>query len=585
LIEPRIYRAAFAPALLAAVVAMFSLQSRPPSVQQALAADVLFDGRVALTDARRLASAQPDRRAGADGDLLTAGRVAERLRSEHFTVTVDRFEDEGEDLVNVFGRRVGASTRQVVVVAARDALHVPDLAGSAADTAALTEIARTLEGRATNKTVVLASVDGSMLGSAGARRLAGQLRAAGPVEAVIVISDLAVPKARGSLLVPWSNGSVRTGLRLQRTLSESIRLEVESGGAGRGVGTGAQLARLAFPLGIGDQAPLLDAHLDAMRVSGSGELPPDRQVQPDPDRLGSLGRATLRALFAYDAGGRVSESPSSFVVVAQKILPRWAVSLVVLSLLLPLLAAAVDGFARVRRRHEPVLPWLRWLLAGLVPFALALAVAELLSLAGQAPDPPPAPVPPERYPLDGAAAVSLGVCTLVFVLAWIFVRPRLAGRLPAAGTPGAAAALALLLAAVAVAVWAVNPFAALALLPAFHVWLLATASRVPPRRPAAVVAVLGGLVLPLAVWVAVLARLSVDPLTGAWYLFVLVVGHHIGLYSTVAAALVAVCLAGALAIVLARRPEPRAPSGPPVRGPRGYAGPGSLGGTDSALGR
>jgi len=47
LIEPRIYRAAFIPALFAVVIAMFSLESRPPSVQQALAADVLFDGRVA----------------------------------------------------------------------------------------------------------------------------------------------------------------------------------------------------------------------------------------------------------------------------------------------------------------------------------------------------------------------------------------------------------------------------------------------------------------------------------------------------------------------------------------------------------
>jgi hypothetical protein len=97
--------------------------------------------------------------------------------------------------------------------------------------------------------------------------------------------------------------------------------------------------------------------------------------------------------------------------------------------------------------------------------------------------------------------------------------------------------------------------------------------------------VLAGLLPPLAVWLAVLARLSLDPLGGAWYVFLLVTGHHIGLYSVVVAAVVAVCFAAAIAIAIARRPEPRSVAGPRVRGPGGYAGPGSLGGTDSALTR
>src|SRR4051812_17143395 len=146
---------------------MFSLESRPPSVPQALAADVLFDGRVALSATQRLAKRHPDRRAGSDGNLATAGDVASNLRGQHFAVTVDRFRNEDKDLVNVVGRRVGESPRQLVVVAPRDADGMPDRAGSAADTASLLEIARTLEGRVTHKTLVLASVDGSTTGSAG----------------------------------------------------------------------------------------------------------------------------------------------------------------------------------------------------------------------------------------------------------------------------------------------------------------------------------------------------------------------------------------------------------------------------------
>jgi hypothetical protein len=412
------------------------------------------------------------------------------------------------------------------------------------------------------------------------------LSAAGPVEAVVVLTDTGVANARGTLLIPWSETTMRTGLRLQRTVGESLLQELPRGGAGRGPGTSGQFARLSFPLGIGDQAAFLDQGFDALRLSGSGELPPKAQPAPNADRLGAIGRATLRTLFAYDAGGAVRESPSSYLLVGQKLLPRWSVALLVASLLLPLLAAAIDSFARVRRRREPIVPWLRWLGAGLVPFLVALAVGEFLVLVGQAPDAPPVPLPPGVHPLDGAAGVTLGVCTLFFILTWLVARPRLAGRLPAPDSPGAGAALALVLALAALAVWVVNPFAALALLPAFHIWLLVTASPVPPARPVGVGLVMLGLLLPALVAVTILARLSLGPVSGLWYGFLLVTGHHVGLYTTLVGAVLSTCFAAALRIAVARKPQRREPDASgSVRGPGGYAGPGSLGGTESALPR
>src|SRR3954454_21718922 len=59
-IEPRLYRAAFLPALLALIVAAFSLEDRPSPLPQVLAADVLFQGKSAAASARQIATANPD---------------------------------------------------------------------------------------------------------------------------------------------------------------------------------------------------------------------------------------------------------------------------------------------------------------------------------------------------------------------------------------------------------------------------------------------------------------------------------------------------------------------------------------------
>lgn len=555
MIEPRIYRAAFVPALLAFVIAMFSLESRPPAVPQALAADILFDGRIALSGARQLAAAFPDRRPGTAGDLHTAQRVAASLRAQDFAVTVDRFTSHDKQLVNVIGRRIGESTRQLVVVVPRDADSVPDLAGSASDTASLLEIARTLQGRVTQKTLVLASVDGSAMGSVGAQRLAGQLAAAGPVEAVLVVNDTGVADARGTLLVPWSESTTRSGLRLQRTVAESLRLELQRGGAGRSPGVPAQWARLSFPLGIGDQAPFLDAGMNALRLSGSGELPPHgAPPPPNANRIGSIGRATLRTVFAYDAAGRVGESPSSFLFIAQDVLPRWSIALLCLTLLLPILAASVDAFARARRRREPVLPWLRWIAAALMPFAMAWIVAQILALVGETPDAPAIALPPRIHPLHGSGWVALALCTATFALAWLFARPRLAGARPPVSSPGAGGALALVLALESLAVWVVNPFAAFALLPAFHLWLLVSASRVRPSRPLGIGLALTGLLLPAVIVIAVLGRLSLGVFSGLWYGYLLVTGHQVGVYTALVTALLVVCFITTVRIAVARDP-------------------------------
>jgi hypothetical protein len=593
MIEPRVYRAAFVPALLALVLTMFSLQSRPPALEQGLAADVLFDGRLAAIESARIAEREPDRRPGQPGNLRTADRVQQVLEASGFGVERQRFMHAGRELENVIGRRAGRFRRQIAIVAARDAAVVPEATGSAADTAALLELARVFQGRPTRHTLVLASVDGSNLGEVGTEELLAELGPPEQLDGVVVVSDLASPERRGPFLQAWSNDSDRAGIGLERTALESIGQEVDaepdmSGSLG-------QLTRLSFPIGIGSQGVLIEEGYEAVRISGSGELPPEGNgpVEAiDEDTIGTLGRATLRTVTAIDLAGRPEHGPDSYVTAVSQVMPGWILSLLAGTLLLPVLVAAVDAFARARRRRIEVLAWLPWLGAWVAPFLAGLAAAELLALTGATPVPPPAPVPPDLLPVDGPALAVLAGVAVAMALAFLVARFLAARPDPAVlrpEGPGAAVAAALMLAVSSLLLWFTNPYAGLLVVPAAHLWLVALlAGGPPPRRVRALLLALGALP---ALFVALyyLFALSIDPLAGLWYLAMLVTGHSVGIFTALVGCLMLGGLCGAAELVRRTQAppaeeEPR-PAGPAVYGPGSYAGPGSLGGTESALRR
>lgn len=589
MIEPRLYRAAFVPALLAAVLAMFSLGSRPRPLAQGLAADVLFDGRLAQQSATQIAEENPDRRPGSPGNRAVANIVAQTFEQRGFQVERTRFTHAGRELENVVGVRAGSSRRQLVVVAARDAQVEPDAPGSASDTAALLEMARVFEGRPSSKTLVLASVDGSTLGEVGALQLVESLPAPELVDGVIVMSDLGARARRGSPLQAWSNDSLRASIGGQRTVAESIRreLEIEVGATG----SLGQLARMSFPIGIGPQGVLLEHGYEAVRISGSGELPPEGPgpvEEIDEDRLGGLGRAALRTVTAIDQGRRPEHGPDSYVIAGSQVVPGWVLALLAVGLLLPVLVTSIDAFARARRRRVPVLPWLRWLGAWVLPFVAALAGAELLALFGATPEPPPAPVAPQDMPFDGPAAGVLGGVAAIWAIAFFVARrllvrpdPELADRTDR----GAGVALALVAGWAGFVLWFVNPFAGLMFVLPAHLWLLAVLVEAPvPRRTM----VLLGALPALFVSVYYLFALALNPWEAAWYLLLLVTGHHVGLITALLACVLLGCFLAALEIAWVRRELPEdeaAEPAPRVYGPGRHAGPGSLGGTGSALRR
>jgi hypothetical protein len=260
--------------------------------------------------------------------------------------------------------------------------------------------------------------------------------------------------------------------------------------------------------------------------------------------------------------------------------------------LLPAVLAAVDGLARVRRRREPVAIWLRWLAAAAAPFVLAAVVARLLGLSGVVPALAGA-VDPAAVGPDAGAVIAVAL-TLVLGFAargpvgrafGVPRRPRDGGPYPV----GAAAAIAAVLVVLGIAVWVVNPYTALLLLPAVHLWLLAVVPEVRLPRAALVVLVLGGL-LPFALaGLYYAAQFGLDPLELAWMALLLVAGGYAGPLGVLLWSAVLACGVGAASVAVRKRRRPAGgdPDAPPVttRGPASYAGPGSLGGTSSALRR
>jgi hypothetical protein len=133
-----------------------------------------------------------------------------------------------------------------------------------------------------------------------------------------------------------------------------------------------------------------------------------------------------------------------------------------------------------------------------------------------------------------------------------------------------------------------NPYAGLLAVPAAHLWMLAVLVRPPPSRRARLAMVAGGLLAPLLVTVYYLFALGLDPLHACWYLVSLVTGHSVNTATALAGCLMLAAVCGAVEITW-RVPAEEEPapgeSGPSIYGPGAYAGPGSLGGTGSALRR
>jgi len=212
---------------------------------------------------------------------------------------------------------------------------------------------------------------------------------------------------------------------------------------------------------------------------------------------------------------------------------------------------------------------------------------------------PDGPVAPSLFPLETSGIVAMVSALLAGALACWLVRfvvgvllPQKAPpaddgrrRRPVPGIDGLAVATGVWICGLAAITWAMNPYAAGVLVLATHLWLFSAGGW---RGWPAVVAVLVGLAPIVLVAVYYCLALGLSPLELAWGA-ALAAGTGAGMWSTLLLAGVLAALAGTIRVLFARgrlaRDETPSGSGIKTRGPVSYAGPGSLGGTESALRR
>src|SRR3954469_12458432 len=499
MIDLRLYKFALLAVPVAAVIAMFSLQSVPPSLSGGVPPDA-FDPATAAPLAKQLANDDAYPTPGSEADAAMADQVKQQFSAiDGATVAEQKFSGSFHgndvDLRNLIATLPGESDRQIALIAPRDVARGSGAVTTAAATAAMLQIADSFSGSSNNKTLVFVSTDGSSIGALGAKRFVRDYTDAGLLDGAIILSQPAVREPVAPLVIPWSTGPGSTASQLEDPANAIVSKETATPAGDEG--PLSDLFRLALPAGLGEQGPLIDAGLPAVRLSSDGELPLDPgQDTPDnfnTDTFARFGRASLALILALDATpGPVEHGPGGYIGLAGNLLPGWTIAMLALALLLPVAVGAGAGLAAAARSPIEAARSFLWTGLRAVPFLGALLVLLAAALVGAFPS-PDFPFDPSVEALGLGGTVSVVAAILAYCAIAFFARPL---RPPPPDTADTAAPAALLVACVAtLGVWLVNPYLALLVALGTHAWLYA-ATRPAGRLAAAGLVLVGP--LPLA---------------------------------------------------------------------------------------
>jgi hypothetical protein len=488
-INSRLYRGTWLLVGLPLLVLAFSV-ARPP----ALSAPNLppaFDAGVASSLAADLDSRYPDRTAGTAGARGAAAWFRQELAPYDFPIHADRFtatiHGRRTPLVNLVAEKPGLDPQhEIVVMAHRDGTGIDD---NASGTAALVELARSYAPTAGAQrtklpyTLVFLSTDGATQGARGAAHFAAEPGVHGDVIAVVNLDSVG---GAGRPRIVFGGDTPRSPAP---GLVETARaaLATESGTDPSRPSGLQQLFDLAFPFSPYEQAPLVSHGVPAVTMTTSGARPPAAERGGNADGLSTrhletIGRAAQDTVDAMEQGVSLAQGPATYVFLGQRVIRGWAIEIVLVAMLLPFLAAAVDLFARCRRRRIPIAPALRSYRSRLGFWAWVGALFLVFGLLGfwGGRDGRPPSLDSVKWPM-----AALGALAGLAGLGWIVARSRILPQRPIhpeERLAGYSAAL-LALGAVGLLVAATNPFSLVFLLPSLHAWLWLP--QVQGHRPAA----------------------------------------------------------------------------------------------------
>jgi hypothetical protein len=559
MIDLRLYRYALLAVPVIAAIGMFSLQDVPRSLSAGIPPDA-FDPASAVPLAKELATSAPYPTPGSAADQNLAEQVKSHFAAiEGATVSEQSFDGSfsGHDVQmrNLIATLPGDSNRQIALIAPRDVARGSGATASAAATAALLEIADSFSGTAHHKTLVFVSTDGSSIGALGTKRFIRDYSASSSLDAAIVLSQPALANPTAPLVIPWSTGPQSTASQLAETADSTVSNELATPAGDEGPLD--DLFRLALPAGLGDQGPLIEHGLPAVRLSADGELPvePGRDTPEsfDNDTYARFGRAALSLILSLDATpGSVEHGPKGYVGLAGNLMPGWTIALLALSLLVPAALAAGSGLASAARSPIDAVRGFVWTLLRVLPFLGALLLVLAAALVGLLPS-PDFPFDPRIEGLGTGGTVSVIAAVLFYCALAFFLRPL---RPPPSRAVTTAAPAALLVACLGtLGIWLVNPYLALVVSVGLQAWVLGAARLAPGRLPAIGFVLLG--LVPAVVLFADLAG-RFDAGLGVWQdLLLMVADGQIG----VSLALLACLIAGAgVAIVAVAGPAPGRPA-------------------------
>lgn len=480
-INGRLYRGTWLLVGLPLLLLAFSV-AQPPALQGSNNLPPAFKASQVAALADDLATNYPDRRPGTPGARGATAWYRQQLapygfkvRSEPFTTTINGRRTTVVNLVTA-KRGIGLSPPEIIVMAHRDDSGVGNgLNDNASGTAALIELARSYaptpgaQRISVPATLVFLSTDGGAAGARGAAHFAAEQQGSANILGVINLDSIG---GRGTPRLVFGADTPRSPAP---GLVETMRAALAKRGNGEPARPSGlqQLVSLGFPFNPYEQAPFVSRGIPAVTVTTAGARPPQgggHGTKLDVAHLGAVGLAAQDTVGAMELGVSLAQGPTSYVFLGSRLIRGWAIQIVLVAMLLPFLAAAVDLFARCRRRRIRIAPALRsyrsrlgfWAWTGAI-FLVFRALGLWGGDDGHVPS-----LNSVSWP--GGALVAL---VLLAGAGWLVARSRLLPRRPIRPEERLAGHSAALLAlgVVGLLVAATNPYALIFVLPSLHAWL------------------------------------------------------------------------------------------------------------------